>query len=70
MADMSDNGYRTMFCVEAAITAEDVGSPSRPTRSTALHRHHLTIQMTDNKEAPAGAPCILPSASVRRCPGS
>ena len=23
MADMSDNGYRTMLCVEAAITAED-----------------------------------------------
>ena len=23
MADISDNGYRTMLCVEAAITAED-----------------------------------------------
>ena len=23
MADMSDDGYRTMLCVEAAITAED-----------------------------------------------
>ncbi len=41
MADMSDNGYRTMLCVEAAIASE-AGVTVAPGEAQLLHRDHLS----------------------------